>query len=242
MIKLLVLALSGLKFGKLLASGGSMLLSLLAYTLIFGWRYALGFIGMLLIHEYGHYWAARKRGMNVGLPTFVPFVGAWIEMKDKPLDAETEAYIGMAGPLAGSIAALACYFAARQLDSTLLLAISYSGFFLNLFNLIPLSPLDGGRITAVLSPRIWFVGVPVLIALFAYHPSPMLILVAILALPQLRLAWNYDPGHPDQARYYGVSPSTKLNYSACYLALIVFLAMMTLGVHDILGAVRALHS
>ncbi|MCO4857543.1 site-2 protease family protein [Herbaspirillum sp. WGmk3] len=241
MIKLLVLALSGLKFGKLLASGGSMLLSLLGYTLIFGWRYALGFVCMLLIHEYGHYWAARNRRLDVGLPTFIPFVGAWIEMKDKPLDAETEAYVGLAGPLAGSIAALACYFAARQLDSSLLLAISYSGFFLNLFNLIPLSPFDGGRITAVLSPRIWFAGVPVLIALFVYHPSPMLILVAILALPQLRLAWNYDPSHPDNARYYGVPLSTKLNYSTCYLALIAFLAMMVLGVHDMLGTVRVMH-
>lgn len=241
MIKLLVLAFSGLKFGKLLASGGSMLLSLLAYALIYGWRYALGFICMLLIHEYGHYWAARKRGMDVGLPTFVPFVGAWIEMKDKPLDAETEAYVGMAGPLAGGVAALVCYFAARHLDSMLLLAISYSGLLLNLFNLIPLSPFDGGRITAVLSPRFWFAGVPVLIGLFIYHPSPMLVLVAILALPQLWLAWNYDPNHPDNARYYGVPAATKLNYSTCYLALIAFLAMMALGVHDMLGTVRAVH-
>lgn len=242
MIKLLLLGLSGLKFGKLLASGGSMLISLLAYTLIYGWRYALGFIVMLLVHEYGHYWAARQRGMNVGLPTFVPFVGAWIEMKEQPMNAETEAYIGLAGPLAGSAAALACYFLARQLDSSLLLAISYSGFFLNLFNLIPLSPFDGGRITAVLSPRIWFVGVPVLIGLFAYHPSPMLILMALLALPQLRLAWHYDPADPDNVRYYDVSAATRLHYGICYLGLIAFLGMMALGVHDMLGAVRAAHS
>ncbi|MBH9702949.1 site-2 protease family protein, partial [Burkholderia cepacia] len=91
----------------------------------------------------------------------------------------TEAYVGLGGPLAGTVASLACYFAARSTGSDLLLALSYAGFFINLFNLIPLSPFDGGRITAVLSPRIWLVGVPVLVALFFWRPSPILILVAV---------------------------------------------------------------
>ncbi|MEO7887731.1 MAG: site-2 protease family protein, partial [Polaromonas sp.] len=154
MTKLLLLLFTGAKFGKLLLTGGSMLISVFAYALLFGWRYAVGFVALLFVHEMGHYIAARQRGLNVGAPTFIPFVGAWVELKDMPHDAETEAYVGLGGPLLGTIGALACYFIARDQDSNLLLAIAYSGFFLNLFNLIPLSPFDGGRITAVLSPRI----------------------------------------------------------------------------------------
>jgi hypothetical protein len=138
----------------------------------------VGFVALLLIHEMGHYVAARHRGLDVGLPTFIPFVGAWVELKDLPHDAETEAYVGMAGPLVGSAGALACFYLARDQGSSLLLALAYSGFFLNLFNLIPLAPFDGGRITAAISPRLWLLGAPLLVALFFYSPSPLLILMA----------------------------------------------------------------
>ncbi len=152
---LFLLLFSGLKWGKLATSGGSMLLSLAVYASIWGWRYAAGFIALLFAHEIGHYVAARQRGLDVGAPAFIPFVGAWIALKDKPVDVETEAYIAIAGPVVGTVAALAVYLWARSEDSGLLLAISYAGLFLNLFNLLPISPLDGGRVTAVLSPRIW---------------------------------------------------------------------------------------
>src|SRR5215207_5201646 len=150
MTKLVLLLLSGAKLGKVALTGGTMLLSLVVYAFVFGWRYAAGFVVLLLIHELGHYIAARQRGLDVGAPTFIPFVGAWIQLKQMPHDAETEAFVGLGGPLLGSV------------DAPWLLAVSYAGFFLNLFNLIPWSPFDGGRITAVLSPRIWLLGVPVL--------------------------------------------------------------------------------
>ena len=188
MLKLLLLLLNGAKLGKLALTGGSMLLSVVAYAWIFGWWYAVGFVGLIFVHEMGHYVAARRRGLDVGAPTFIPFVGAWVSLKDLPHDAETEAYIGIAGPLIGSLGALVCYFAARETGSTLLLALAYSGFFLNLFNLIPLSPFDGGRITAVLSPRLWLLGAPMLVGLFLWRPSPLLILMAILAAPQVMQA------------------------------------------------------
>src|SRR5215472_8738808 len=114
-----------------------MLLSVLAYALVFGWRYAVGFVALIFVHEMGHFMAARQRGLDVGAPTFIPFVGAWIALKDEPHDAEMEAYIGVAGPLAVTAGALLCYLVARSQDSSLLLAVSYAGFFLNLFNLIP---------------------------------------------------------------------------------------------------------
>lgn len=239
MIKLLLLLFSGVKLAKLFTTGGTMLLSVLVYAWIFGWRYAVGFVLLLFVHEMGHYIAARQRGLDVGAPTFIPFVGAWIELKDLPHDAETEAWVGLGGPLVGSIGALACYFAARETDSNLLMAIAYSGFFLNLFNLIPLSPLDGGRITAVLSPRIWLLGVPVLIAIFFWRPSPMLILIAILAAPQVWKAITYRSDSEEARTYYAVSPAVRLEYASYYLGLLLFLAVMAHDVHAMLEATRA---
>src|SRR3954471_24837974 len=98
----------------------------------------------------GHYVAARQRGLDVGAPTFIPFIGAWVQLKYMPHDAETEAYVGIAGPVAGTAACVGCYYAARYWGEPLLLALAYAGCMINLFNLLPLSPLDGGRITAVL--------------------------------------------------------------------------------------------
>ena len=240
-MKLLLLLFSGLKylkFGKLFATGGTMLLSVAVYAFIFGWRYAAGFVLLLLVHELGHYIAARQRGLDVGAPVFIPFVGAWIQLKDMPHDADTEAYVGLGGPLAGTVASLACYFAARSTGSDLLLALSYAGFFINLFNLIPLSPFDGGRITAVLSQRIWLVGVPVLVALFFWRPSPILILVAVLAFPNVVRAFKYDPSLPENQAYYGTTLESKLTYTCAYLGLVCVLAIMAHDVHDMLGHLR----
>jgi Zn-dependent protease len=130
----------------------------------------------------GHFVAARQRGLDVGAPTFIPFVGAWINLRDQPHNVETEAYVAAAGPLVGTVAAVAVYLWGRSTDSGLLLAIAYAGLFLNLFNLLPLSPLDGGRITAIISPRVWLIGTPLMLVLLIYRPSPVLL---VLAMPQL---------------------------------------------------------
>ena len=239
MTKLLLLLLSGAKLGKVALTTGSMLVSLIVYAFVFGWRYAAGFIALLFVHEMGHYIAARQRGLDVGAPTFIPFVGAWIELKQMPHDAETEAYVGLGGPLLGSVGALACYWAARSYDAPWLLAVAYAGFFINLFNLIPLSPFDGGRITAVLSPRIWLLGVPILIALFVWRPSPMLVLVAILAAPHVWQAIRYRKDSPEAQTYYAVSTRTKWEYGFYYIVLAAFLALMTHDVHEMLQATVA---
>src|SRR6185369_2075465 len=237
MIKTLLLLLKAGKLGKVLLSGGTMLLSVIAYSWIFGWWYAVGFVGLIFVHEMGHFIAARQRGLNVGVPTFIPFVGAWIELKDQPLDVRTEAYVAMAGPLVGTVAAVIVYLWGRWTDSNLLLAISYAGLFLNLFNLLPLSPLDGGRITAILSPRVWLLGAPLLLAMLIYRPSPVLLLVAIFSFPQLVKAWKYDPQAPENVAYYQTPVQTKLEYGALYLALTAYLAVMTYEVHEMLSGV-----
>jgi Zn-dependent protease len=231
--KLLVWLLAAGKMGKMLTTGGTMLLSMLAYSWVFGWRYAAGFVLLIFVHEMGHYLAARKRGLAVGAPTFIPFVGAWIEMKQMPHDVETEAFVGFAGPLAGTAGALACYWLARQTGSELLLALAYSGCMLNLFNLIPVSPLDGGRITAIISPKVWLAGVPLLAALFFYRPSPMLILIAVLAYPQLKAAISGKHDRPPE--YYEVPREARINYAVMYLGLAGFLAIMSYDLHEMIG-------
>ncbi len=234
MLKALLLLFKAGKFGPILLTCGTMLLSIAVYASMYGWPYAVGFIGLIFVHEMGHFVAAKQRGLNVGAPTFIPFVGAWIEMKDQPHDVETEAYVGLAGPFTGTLGALACYYYGRTYDDQLLLALAYAGFMLNLFNLIPLSPLDGGRVSAVLSPRIWLVGAPILVALFFYMPSPLLIMIAIFAWPNLRRALHYNPDDPANAAYYGISLEHRLFYTGFYLGLTCFLALMSYDLHQML--------
>lgn len=233
-MKILILLLAGLKWAKIGTAGISMLVSLVVYGAIWGWRYAAGFLALLFAHEMGHYIAARQRGLEVGAPAFIPFMGAIIALKDHPKDVETEAYVALAGPLVGTIASLAVYLWARSEGSGLLLAIAYSGLFLNFFNLLPVSPLDGGRITAVLGPRVWFLGAPILLGLLLYRPSPVLVIIVIAAIPQLAKAWRYDPKAPENAAYYGIRAQAKLEYTAAYLALAGLLGVMTYDVHEML--------
>ncbi len=233
-MKLLLTLLGGAKLSKLFMSGGSMIFSVVAYSWIFGWLYSVGFVVLLYAHEMGHYIAARQKGIPTGLPLFIPFVGAWIALKKLPHTVGDEAYVGFAGPFIGTLAALGCYYIARIYDSNLLLAIAYAGFFLNLFNLIPISPLDGGRITAIISPRVWLLGVPILFIVFFYIPSPMLILILILALPQLVKAWKYNPKDEQNRIYYSVTLEERVTYTVYYFALLVFLSAMTYKVHNLL--------
>jgi Zn-dependent protease len=237
-VKALLALLAAGKLGKFLFSGGSMILSVFAYALVFGLWYAVGFVALIFVHELGHYLAARQRGLDVGLPTFIPFVGAWIQLKDLPHDVETEAWVGLAGPLLGSVGALACYYAFRATDEPLLLALAYAGFFINLFNLIPVSPFDGGRITAIISPRVWLLGAPLMAGLFFWRPSPLLILMVILAAPQLWRAWKFDPAAPENVAYYSVEPAKRLEYALYYLGLAIFLAVMSYDVHEMLEHLR----
>lgn len=216
---------------KALLSLLTMLATIWVYAQFFGWPFAVGFVVLLAVHEMGHYVAARQRGLNVGLPAFIPFVGAMINLRETPHNAETEAYVAYAGPFIGSFGAFACYFWGRHTGQEMYVALAYTGFMLNLFNLIPVSPLDGGRITQVLSPRIWLLGLPLLVGLFLYHPSPLLLLIAVMALPNLRAAWNYDPNAPENLAYRDVPFSVRFEYGVLYLGLAAVLALMAYSVH-----------
>ena len=223
MIKTLLLVILN---PKILLSALTILISIGTYGLAYGWPFAAGFVGLIFCHEMGHYLAAKQKNLNVGLPMFIPFVGAFITLKEQPHNAETEAYVAYAGPFIGTLASFALYYWGSANDSGLANVLAQSGFVLNLFNLIPLSPLDGGRITAVLSPRIWLLGLPILIGVWFYHPSPMLILIAVLSLPQVIKAWHFNPKALENQEYYNVKDTTRFEYGALYLILIVVLAVM----------------
>jgi Zn-dependent protease len=237
MSRILLLLFAGLKFGKLFGTVGTMLLAVGVYAIVFGWRYAVGIVAMLFIHEMGHYIAARQRGLRVGLPMFIPFAFAWVKLEDTPHDAETDAYIALAGPMLGTVGAIGCYFLARNNGTNWLLAVAYTGFFINLINMIPLPPLDGGRITAVLSPRIWLLGVPIIGLLLWYHFSMILLLVAILAGPHVLTALNFNKNSPEAQQYYAVSPRVRWEYGLLYVGLIAFLAYMTNDVKQQLSGI-----
>jgi Zn-dependent protease len=242
MIKLLLLLLNAAKLGPVLKVGGTMLLSVALYAFVFGWWYAVGFVLLLLVHEMGHYVVARRSGLNVGLPTFIPFVGAWIELKEQPLSVEQEARIAFGGPFVGTLGAVAVLLLALQQQSPLLLALANAGFFINLFNLVPVTPFDGGRVVAILSPKIWFLGVPILLGMFLAFPSPMFLIILIMLAPTvlaaLRAAWSGQapPGNP---RYYDVPLAARIRYAAYYLLLLFFLCVMTWRTHGQLVALRA---
>src|ERR1700732_1786114 len=157
--KLKFIILPALKFLPiLLKSGGSMLFMIWIYTRLWGWKFAVGFVLLLLIHECGHLIVARKFGLKVGAPVFIPFMGAFIALKEAPRNAWMEACVGIGGPILGSLGALFCNLLGEIFDAPIFIALAFTGYFLNLFNLTPVGMLDGGRIVTALSPWLWLPG------------------------------------------------------------------------------------
>lgn len=163
----------------------TLLLSVGAYALLFPLAFAVGLVAMLLIHEIGHVWAARQKGIPVSVPLFIPFVGALVWMKKRPRDARTEAYIALAGPVAGTLGALVVYGAGIWFQHPLLLVIAKIGFFLNLINLLPMPPLDGGRISAAVTRWLWLVGVAGGLWLVIWFKSLLFFIIWIMLVSQM---------------------------------------------------------
>lgn len=222
-LKYLLGALKFLKLGKFLTTGLTMVLSIAAYATVFGAKYAIGFVLLILIHELGHGAAMRLHGIPAGAPVFIPFFGAAIAMKARPRDARVEAEVGIAGPIAGGLASAACLGLGSLMQSPLLVALAHTGFFLNLFNLLPLSPMDGGRVVAALSRWLWIVGLAIAIPLAFLWSSPILILVIVLGAVRLWREWKTPP---EQASYYAIPKNARLVIGSLYFAL---LALLSLG-------------
>src|SRR5438445_1387696 len=162
--KLKFFILPALKFlPLLLKSGGTMVLMIWVYTMMWGWKFAVGFVVLLLVHECGHLIVAKKFGLKVGAPVFIPFMGAFIALKEAPRNAWLEACVGIGGPMVGSLGALVCNVLGEMFDAPIFIALAWFGYFLNLFNLTPVGMLDGGRIVTALSRWLWLPGFALLI-------------------------------------------------------------------------------
>src|SRR4051812_32246419 len=174
--KLLLVALPKL---KLFSTSASMLVSIVAYQLIFGWLFAVGFVLLLLLHELGHVFQLRREGIKASAPMFIPFMGAVISAKSMGDDAAAEARVGLAGPILGSLATLVPLVIWLVTGEDFWRALAFIGFFLNLFNLLPVVPLDGGRAMAAISPWAWWVGYAGLIVLTVFWFSPIMLLILV---------------------------------------------------------------
>jgi Zn-dependent protease len=183
-LKLLVLPL--LKFlPLLLKSGGTMVLMIWVYAMMWGWKFGVGFVLLLLIHECGHLVVARKFGLKAGAPVFIPFLGAFIALKDAPKNAWVEACVGIGGPILGTVGALACNFLGQLFNAPLFTALAWFGYFLNLFNLTPVGMLDGGRIVSALSRWLWIPGFAVLVWFGWKYPNFIVWLLVLASLPRV---------------------------------------------------------
>lgn len=131
------------KFSFILIKFSSIFIAVAAYALIWGWKFAVGVVFLILLHETGHYVEAKREGLNPRLPVFIPFLGAYVAYtRGHPWQTVR---VAIAGPILGGAAAFVLYLVAQSQHSNLLYALAYFGFFLNLFNLLPVVPLDGGR-------------------------------------------------------------------------------------------------
>ncbi len=176
---LLLLKFAGL--GKFALTGFSMALMVWVEARLGGLPFGLGFVLLIFIHELGHGYAIRKAGLRSGWPVFIPFFGALISLKEMPKSRQMEAEIAYGGPLFGTIASLACGALYLVTDLRLFLSLAYTGFFLNLFNLVPIRPLDGGRVAQIFSKRAWILGGSMLGAMFFATRAPQLLLIGVMA-------------------------------------------------------------
>ena len=231
MVALLVVVKVGIKLKallvllpklKLMTTFGSMLISIAAYALIWGWAFAAGFVLLLLIHELGHVIQLRREGVEASAPMFIPFVGAVISAKSLGDDAAAEARVGLAGPILGSAAALLPLGLWLLTGGEFWRALAYVGFFINLFNLLPILPLDGGRAMAAVSPWVWVAGMGALIPLVIFFPDPILVLILVFGGIESWRRWRARKT-PEGRAYNDIQARIRVLVALTYLTLAALL-------------------
>lgn len=230
--KFIFTLLKGVKF---LGTGLTALASVGAYALWFGWQFAVGLVALIFIHEMGHVIALRRYGVKASAPIFIPFLGAFIAMKQLPRNAVMEAVVGLGGPVIGSLGALAAWIAFQANGSPVFLLIAYIGVLLNLFNLLPVLPLDGGRAVGAMSRWFWVVGYAALIGLMILRPSPIIFLILLIGAPEVWSAIKQRKGDSD---YYQVPLGQRVAVGAVYFGLIGILGAALFELEPLLIANR----
>ena len=218
-----------LKFGL---AGVTALISIAVYSFFLGWPFAVGLVALLFLHEMGHALVMKLKGIPVGNMIFIPMLGAAVSMKQMPQNARDEAEVGIAGPIAGAIGSSVCLFLAQMpLANEIWAPLAYFGFFMNLINLIPIVPFDGGRVLAAIDRRVWIVG---FIGLLAFQIwswingtfSLWLLVFVFLAATQLWSRGTVAAAMKNNG-YYDVPVSTRIILSLLYfgLAAVLYLGM-----------------
>ncbi len=226
---------------------GSLLLNIPFYALLFyrmmpaehdavlmATYMGVGFLLLILIHEMGHVLAMRHYKLSASPPIFIPFVGALINLRQPPQNAKVEAIVGIGGPALGAVGAVGCYALFLATGGEILLLLSFWGFAINLFNMLPLPPLDGGRITAAVSPWIWLVGVGLLVVMIiaSGFRSFLLILILFFALPRVMATLR---GRDRHSPYYQISRTSSwligLSYVGLTLLLLAFMYLVNIQSH-----------
>jgi Zn-dependent protease len=211
---------------KLFTTAGTMAVSLAAYSFVFGWPFAAGFVVLLFVHEMGHVIALRREGIKASAPMFIPFLGAVISARSLGDNALAEARVGLAGPILGSIGSALCIVIWHATGNDLWRALAFTGFFLNLFNLLPVVPLDGGRAMAAMAPWMWFVGLAAMIPLALIFPNPIIFLILLFAGFETYKRWKLRrAGGASQQAYYKVRPLDRALVAGFYLSLIALLVV-----------------
>jgi Zn-dependent protease len=209
---------------KILTTSATMLVSIAAYALIWGWQFAVGFVLLLLVHEMGHVIQLRREGIEASAPMFIPFLGAVVAAKSLGDNAAGEARVGLAGPVLGTIGTLIPLALWLATGAEFWQALTYVGFFINLFNLLPVLPLDGGRAMAALSPWVWFAGYAGLVALTFIFPNPILILILLIGGYESWQRWK-NRNTAEARAYHAIPARTRALVAVVYLGLAAALAV-----------------
>lgn len=197
-------ALSLANLSSLLFSFSTMFVSFGAYGLAYGWSFGAAFVILILVHELGHYILMKAADLDPGLPVFVPFLGAWVKMSKLPDNQGLNAWVALAGPLLGGIFAMAIVLLALFWQSNFLMAVGNVGCVLNLFQLLPVRPLDGGFIVPALGKWRLACGLLSLFFLALLWQMPLLCLLTLVGLYPLFLAFRNKTVRPFFMRPVGV--------------------------------------
>jgi Zn-dependent protease len=216
--------LGALKLTKL-ASLGSMVLTVGTYSMFFGFPYAAGMVGLITVHEIGHAAVMHQRGIPFSPMVFMPFMGAMISMNRRPRDAWEDALVAFGGPVLGSVGAGAVAVAGHMTESQLLFALADFGFMINLFNLLPLGSMDGGRIAGALSPwaHVAGLGMGTTLAYSGAIHNPLFYLI-LLAGGWETFQRFYNPGSIPP-NYYRITPMQRGAIGLGYVGLVGSLAL-----------------
>ncbi len=217
----LVLVLLKVKF---LGTALTMLVSIGAYALIFPVWFAVGIVVLIWAHEMGHVLQLKREGIKASAPMFIPFLGAFVAMKQMPKDALAEARVGLAGPVLGTLAGIATLGLYAATGSPIFLGLAYFNFIINLFNLAPLLPLDGGRAVGAMSPLFQVLGLVTMVGLF--FVAPVMAFIALIGLPEIWHRWK-TRHTPEGRAYYDIAPRHRVAVGVVYLGLIIVLGLLT---------------